>query len=92
MRHRLDDKTLERLANKHELSYLQKKKYMLMMRKRFPNEGCPAYADEWAGRFAKDPYIPADDKTTKVLDSVMTLRDNQLNAQLKKYKMKIRYT
>jgi len=81
---RIDQLTLVRLANKYKLSHLQGKKYILVMRARFPDEGDVAYADQWAERFSKDPYIYADKKTTKELNKVMTLSDTQLDARLRK--------
>ena len=85
---RLTDKDLERLANRHGLSYLQTKKYIIFMRERFPNEGDSNYAEEWAQRWSKDPYVYADGETTKVLDYVMTMRENQLNNELKFRKLR----
>jgi hypothetical protein len=58
------------------------------MRERFPNEGSPNYAEEWAQRWAKDPYVYADGETTKVLDYVMTMREKQLDNELKFRKLK----
>ena len=54
------------------------------MRERFPQEGDVGYAETWAERFAKDPYVYADKQTTRELNKIMTLDNDKLNSRINK--------
>ena len=50
--------------------------FVLLMLARFPGESSASYIREWAVRMKTDPWGPADDVTSQILEGIKNARLN----------------